>query len=148
MIVLGEKPTTSEEWQAVDLSEIGSFDVLLRHPTFSDVVVDSELGAGFTAYRLKACVKGWRGVQDEAGHDVPFSFARFENLCLRYPKIIYQVGGKLHTFYAGMTEESRKNSSAPPDAPSRPAAVATTEVVTDSTSAILEPLLPGASSAS
>lgn len=146
MIILGEKSASSEQWHSIDLAETGTFEVLLRPPTFADVVVDSELGPGFTAYRLKACVRGWRCVQDEHGREIPFTFEGFENLCLRHPRIIYQLGRPLNAFYLGMTEDSRKNSSAPPDEPSRPAAAATEPMTTESTATTSEPSPPGAES--
>lgn len=120
----------AETWERVDLGPDGDFEVLLRRPTYGDLVADLDRFTGVTAARIEALVVGWRGVTRiavdttnpdahvEVPEEVPFSTGELKRLLESYPAAFTQVAGLVNRRFRGLDGDARKNSDGPPSPPS------------------------------
>lgn len=83
-INLAFKPATVER----DLvGEFGSLTLLLRQPTYQEVIAETGTAGAERIRAVLAVVDSWRGVFDQNGREVEFSRERFELACVQYPQL-------------------------------------------------------------
>ena len=124
------KTVKPSRWRTLALPEGESLDVLVKLPTWGDKLTahgfnvfgtdddEPQLMGRLAEHRIKTTITDWRGVQDDAGKDVPFSFASLAGLCEQSTSLFYQLLNVATDAYVGLTEDSAKNLPKPSsDAP-------------------------------
>jgi hypothetical protein len=109
--VLTRTPKPNTEWISIELPDgAGTLELQLRKPSYSALVRDMELVAGFMARRLDECVVGWKGVTWDDGTQAPWSLDNFHKLCEAFPVVIQKLIPLMNTWYLGLGDEHEKNS--------------------------------------
>jgi hypothetical protein len=108
------KPPELKVWRTISLTSGDSFDVLLKRPTFDDLMVDRELSTDYTETRIERCVLDWRGVNDENDQPIPYALQTLRDLAVVLPVMVYRIAMELELLYAGLTADAEKNSEKPP----------------------------------
>lgn len=96
--------------KTVDLGESGSFEVLLKKPTWEEFSRDAERPAGYASERLRACVIDWKNIQLD-GQETPFSWENFQRLCEAVPAVFQIVSMQVSELYFSFGSDDQKNSA-------------------------------------
>lgn len=107
---------TDPQWFPVELGPDASIEIAFARPTLEDQLkaVNDASGTSYQGYALSAAIKDWRGVEDENGRPVPYSWSALSQLCTAYPDAAFELLAALRKSTQGVTETERKNSPLPP----------------------------------
>lgn len=108
---------TAHHWVTVDLGRGDSIEIAVSRPTLLEQLraVEETRGMAWTAYKLASRIQNWRGVNDEHGQPVPYSWDALNQLCAAYDDCVYSLLEAVRN--AGqVTENQSKNLPTPPDA--------------------------------
>ncbi|MDE2098973.1 MAG: hypothetical protein KGL39_17095 [Patescibacteria group bacterium] len=114
--------------KTIDLGDMGSFNVLLRRPTWQEQLHDDGLvSAGFGSaesiararslqvdHRIRSIVTGWTDLIGIDDNPIPFTWENLTSLCARFPIILVELEQASNDLFNGLTEESAKNSDGAP----------------------------------
>lgn len=88
-------------WHPVDLGEGQSFEVRIRPAVWGDLIRDEATliaemqrrvpEGSSESERVKHLVMDWRGVVDNAGDPVPYTFERLQLLCSQHPRTFLKI---------------------------------------------------------
>lgn len=110
-----QEPT---RWVKISVEGVGDFEVLLKRPTFADLMADADRFTDVTESRLKTCVLNWSGVTlpGSDGQDstpATYSWDLFQAVCTVYPQIAISIYAHVYNLYAGLSESEEKKSATP-----------------------------------
>lgn len=117
------KVECSERWVGVSVGD-GDFELLVRHPTYKQLLSDYGDPAEMFRKRIEAVVAGWRGVLNVDGTPVTFSLESLWAWCEACPSLVDQLITIAASEYSSMREDERKNFDTPPVTGSPPEATA------------------------
>jgi|GEM_PF-2708552 len=105
---------STERWVRVDLENAGSFEVLVRQPTWGELLADSESFTGYAERRLRTTIVNWHEVIGPDDQPLPFRWETLTALCERYPRLFGQLVRLANEAYRALPENAEKNSLASP----------------------------------
>ncbi len=105
------KTPDPEVWTPASLG-IGEeeIEVKLRRPKLDDLLADYDQPRDrASTRRVQAALCDWRGISDESGKPIPFSWKSLASLCDAFPQLFYNIAHLVDGLYFGMTETEVKN---------------------------------------
>lgn len=72
--------TSGHRKEVITLAE-GSFSVLVRNPTFAELIQDAATTENYLEARVRSSIVGWEGVEDAEGKPIPFTWDALRKLC-------------------------------------------------------------------
>ena len=93
MITFISQALVGPVWKQIDLGDGGTFEIAVRRPTLADqlAVLNDSKGEPVEVFLLRARIVDWRGVNDEAGRPVPYTFDTLGRLSVSYPDLIWDI---------------------------------------------------------
>ncbi len=67
-----------------------TFTLLVRKPTFEELVADTEMQEGYAEDRLRLIV-GWEGLLNEDHEPITYDWKTFQIVCEQYPTVFMQA---------------------------------------------------------
>lgn len=113
MSVTIRKVECGERWVGVKVDG-GDFEVLVRHPSYKQLLSDYGDPAEMFRKRIEAVVAGWRGVLNADGTPAAFSLESLWQWCEACPSLVDQLITIAATEYSSLREDERKNFDSPP----------------------------------
>jgi len=129
------KQFTEPTWVTVDLGRGDSIEIAVSRPTLLEQLraVEETRGLAWTAYKLASKIQDWRGVNNEQGQPVPYSWEALNQLCAAYDDCVYSLLEAVRN--AGQVAENQsKNSPTPPHAGGKDTPLETTPATESSPS--------------
>lgn len=84
---------TGPIWKLIELGDGGTFEIAVKRPTLGEqlAALDAARGESVEVFLLRARIVDWRGVNDEVGNPVPYTFDTLGQLSLSYPDLIWDI---------------------------------------------------------
>lgn len=107
---------SSSKWHSIDLSGGQILEIEVRRPTFEEQVaaLAANTHVGYQRARLTSMIISWRGVVDDAGQDLAYSWQNLEALMSVYPQSLRHILTAVNDAWVTLPEDLEKNSPAPP----------------------------------
>lgn len=107
---------SGSKWHSIDLSGGQVLEIEVRRPTFEEQVaaLAANSQAGYQRARLTSMITNWRGVVDDAGQDLPYSWPNLEALMSVYPQSLRHILTAVNDAWVTLPEDLEKNSPTPP----------------------------------
>lgn len=104
------------QWHTIDLGEGQSLELLVSRPSFEAQIdrFSSQTTDEFHRSRLNGAVRNWRGVTDDAGEAVPYSFDSLLLLIEAYPQALPAIYRLALDVWTTLPEDLEKNLPTPP----------------------------------
>lgn len=115
MITFVPKELTAPVWRTIDLGDGASIEIAVKRPTLAEQLnaLEDVRGESVQAFQLRSRIIDWRGVNDEAGKPVPYSWANLSQLSLTFPNAIWDILIAVREAI-DQTETHAKNCESPP----------------------------------
>ena len=115
MITFIPKELTAPVWRTIDLGDGASIEIAVKRPTLAEQLsaLEDTRGESVQAFQLRSRIIDWRGVNDEAGKPVPYSWGNLSQLGLTYPNAIWDILIAVREAI-DPTETHAKNFESPP----------------------------------
>ena len=111
LVVPSGPAAVSEKWVTIDLGpDFGSFEILVRRPNWAALVGEMSDDSGDAERRIRDTVVNWRGVQDDKGAEIPFSFDALKSVCEAAPGVAWFIHREARTAFYAAPEADLKNS--------------------------------------
>ncbi len=94
----------------IDLGEAGSFSILVRRPTYDELLADMADDTPRYMERRLGLITGWEGMEDPQGNPIPYDLAKFKALCELYPQSFRQFLTAVNQRFRGEVGGPEKNS--------------------------------------
>lgn len=119
MVKFIPKKFTEPIWYPIDLGGGDSLEIAIARPTLEEQIqaAGKVAGLSYRAYELASSIKDWRGVTDEAGQPIPYSWEALNQLCAGYPDSLWEfliTISKSQKATSQPDEDSEKNLPLPP----------------------------------
>jgi hypothetical protein len=103
------------KWFPLELADGEAIEIALNRPNLEVQLqtLQDLRGGSYQAYQLGSTIADWRGVVDEAGEPVPYSWPSLNQLCQAYDDVAIQLIRLCRKSLAGPSETERKNSPPP-----------------------------------
>lgn len=113
MITLIPSTFTGPIWATVDFGDGASIELGLRRPNLGEQIIALEESDSSREYHLRAYISDWRGVNDEHGKPVPYTWESLNQLCTGYPSAIWGILDAIREVRFPDVETTSKNSELP-----------------------------------
>lgn len=114
MITLIPPAFTGFAWETIDLGNGDTIEIGIRRPTLSEQLVALQDCGPSCEYKVRAYVADWRGVNNEKGEAIPFSWDAINQLCAVYPGAIWALLDSVRKVRFAEGADDSKNSESPP----------------------------------
>ena len=93
MITFISQELVGPVWKLIELGDGGTFELAVKRPTLGEqlAVMNDARGEPVEVFLLRSRIVDWRGVNDEAGQPVPYSFDTLGRLSTVYPDLIWDI---------------------------------------------------------
>lgn len=111
-VVLNYSRLHQPRWFTVDLGDGDTIEILMSPPTLEQQLraLDQTQGLGYQAYAISSAICEWRGVIDEKGQVVPYTWTALNSLCTIYPSAVFELLNIRRQMLQPVTDTDRKNS--------------------------------------
>ena len=116
MLTLTSHKISGPRFHTIDFGDGVTIDVGFSQPTLEEQLraLENTNDLTYRGYGLASAIRDWRGVIDENGNPVPYSWTALNQLCTSYPNAVFALLAAYRQSLAGLQETERKNSLPPP----------------------------------